>query len=115
MLPLPTDESGERRAAPRRICHQHCLVRFDRRHLDGQPGSVGAEGFISDLSASGVALELRPAIPSGATLAITLSGSAARPLPRAHVVRCVPVGGRWRHGCFLERRLSEEELRSWLA
>jgi len=114
MLSLYTDQSGERRAEPRRISHKHCLVRFDRRHLDGQPGSVGAEGCVSDLSARGVGLLLQPAIPSGATLAIAPFGSTAVPLPLAHVVRCVPVGGRWRHGCSLERRLSEEELRGWL-
>jgi hypothetical protein len=115
MLPPDTNHSEERRAESRRICHRHCLVRFDRRHLDGQPGSIGAEGSISDLSACGVGLLLRPAIPSGAMLANTLPGLAAVPLPLAHVVRCVPAGGRWRHCCRLERRLSEEELRGWLA
>jgi hypothetical protein len=53
---------------------------------------------------------MRPAIPSGATVAIAPLGSAALPLPLAHVVPCVLVGGRWRYGCCLERRLSEEEL-----
>jgi len=115
MLTLDTDQSEERRAEPRSVCHRHCLVRFDRRHLDGQPGSVGAAGCVSDLSACGVGLLLQPAVPSGATLAIAPLGSSAVPLPPAHVVRCVPTGGRWRHGCWLERRLSEEELRSWLA
>lgn len=115
MLPPETHQREERRAAPRRVCHQHCLVRFDRLHLDGQPGSVGAEGCISDLSAGGVELLLRPALPTGATLAIAPLGSAAVPLPPAHVVRCVPVGGRWRHGCCWERHLSEEEMRGWLA
>jgi hypothetical protein len=115
MLPHSTDQLGERRAEPRRFCHHHCLVRFDRRHLDGQPGGVGAEGYISDLSAWGVGLVLRPAIPSGAKLAIDPIEPGMVPLPPAHVVRCVPVGGRWRHGCCWERRLSEEELRSWLA
>ena len=116
MSPSDTDRSGERRAQPRRTCHRYCLVRFDRLHLDGQPGSVGVEGSISDLSACGIGLLLRPAIPAGATLAIAPSGSsAAAPLPLAHVVRCVPVDGLWRHGCRLGRRLSEEELHGWLA
>ena len=115
MSPLPTEQPGERRAEPRRICHQGCLVRFDRLHFDGRPGSVGAEGYISDLSACGVGLLLRPAITLGATLAIDPLESSAAPLPPAHVVRCVPVGGRWWHGCRLERRLSKGELRSWLA
>jgi len=115
MLPLDTDQTGERRAEPRRICHQHCLVRFDRLHLDGQAGCVGAEGFITDLSSCGVGLVLRPAIPRGATLDIDLLGSSAVPLPAAQVTRCVPVGLHWRHGCCLKRRLSEEELRGWLA
>lgn len=115
-MPLPDeDRSGERRAAPRRVCHRPCLVRFDRLQFDGRPGSVGAEGCVGDLSACGVGLLLRPAVPSGATLAIAPLGPAAGPLPPAHVVRCVPAGGRWRHGCCLERRLSEEELRAWLA
>jgi hypothetical protein len=115
MKPLSRDQSGERRAEPRRVCHRHCLVRFDRSHLDGQPGSVGAQGDISDLSPLGVGLLMRPAIPAGATVAIAPSGPNAVPLPAANVVRCVPVGGRWRYGCSLERRLSEEELRGWLA
>jgi hypothetical protein len=110
MLPLSTDQSGERRAATRCICHQHCLVRFDRMHLDGQAGCIGAEGFITDFSACSVGLLLRPATPSGAALEIAPLGSAEAPLPLAHVVRCIPVDGRWRHGCSLERRLSEEEL-----
>jgi hypothetical protein len=115
MLPLDTDPPEERRAEPRRICHHHCLVRFDRQYLDGQPGSVGAPGFLSDISPSGVGLHLRPGIPSGATLVIESLGSSALPLPPAQVVHCVPVDGRWRHGCRLQRRLTEEELRDLLA
>ena len=115
MSRLTTEQVRERRGEPRRICHQHCLVRFDRLYLDGQPGSVAAEGTICDLSSSGLGLVLRPAIPSGATLTIdSLASSAAAPLPPAHVVRCVPADGRWRHGCCLERRLSKDELRGWL-
>jgi PilZ domain len=114
MSPPITDQLGERRAEPRRFCHQHCLVRYDRLHLDGQQGRVGAEGYVSDLSAGGVGLLLRPALPSGTTLAIDPLESTAAPLPPARVVRCVPAGGRWRHGCRLERRLSEDELRAWL-
>jgi PilZ domain len=110
-----TDKTEERRSEPRRVCHKHCLVRFDRRHFDGQPGSISAEGYISDLSPLGVGLLLQPAIPSGATLAIDALGSATVPLPKARVVRCVPVDGRWRHGCRLKRRLSDEEMRGWLA
>jgi hypothetical protein len=115
MLSRCTDQSGERRAEPRCVCHRPCLVRFDRRHLDGRSGSVGAEGCINDLSACGVGLLLRPAVPLGATLAVGPLGSAATPLPTVHVVRCVAVGQFWQHGCSLERRLSEEELRAWLA
>jgi hypothetical protein len=114
MSPPQTDQPEERRAEARRACHQPCLVRFDRRHLDGRPGSVGAEGAVSDLSACGVGLLLRPAVPPGATLAVGPLGSEAAPLPPARVVRCVPAGGRWRYGCALERRLNEEELRAWL-
>jgi len=64
MLPPCIDQPKERRAGPRRICQRHCLVRFDRRRLDGRPGSVGAEGSIGDLSASGVSLLMRPAVPA---------------------------------------------------
>jgi hypothetical protein len=115
MLPLEKDRSEERRAEPRHVCHRHCLVRFDRLHLDDQPGSVGAEGYIRDVSAGGVGLLLRMALPSGAMLAIAPFGSAAVLLLPAQVVRCVPAGNRWRYGCRLERHLSEEELRGWLA
>jgi hypothetical protein len=114
VFPLPTDQPEERRGEPRRICHGHCLVRFDRAHLDGQPGSVGVQGYICDLSANGLSLLLRPAIPAGATVAIAPLGSSAKRLPLAHVVRCVPAGRRWRHGCSLDRRLSEEEMNAWL-
>jgi hypothetical protein len=110
-----TNQPGEHRAEVRRLCHKHCLVRFDRAHLDGQAGSVGAEGYLSDLSACGVGLLLRRALPAGTMLAIAPSESAAVPLPLARVVRCVPVGGRWQHGCSWERRLSENELHGWLA
>lgn len=105
----------DRRGEPRRSCHKHCLVRFDRLHFDGQPGSVGAEGYLSDLSASGVGLLLRPAIPSGTTLTIDPLLSSPVTLPPAHVIRCVPVNGLWRHGCCLDRRLTDEELRACLA
>jgi hypothetical protein len=114
MLSPTTNPAEERRAEPRRVCHKHCLVRFDRWHLDGQAGSVGAEGCLSDLSARGVGLLLRTALPAGATLTITTFGLAVAPMAPAHVVRCVPVGRCWRHSCCLKRRLSEEELQGWL-
>ena len=114
-MSLIKDKSRERRADPRRVCHHHCLVRFDRLHLDGQPGSVGAEGCLSDLSACGVGLLLRPALPPGTVVSIDALGSTATPLPPARVVRCVPVDGRCRLGCCLGRRLTEEEVRGWLA
>lgn len=114
MLPPDPEQASERRAEPRRSCHQHCLVRFDRQHLDGRPGSVAVEGYISDLSACGVGLLLRPALPAGATLTIEALESGAAPLPPAQVVRCVQAGGRWRHGCCLGRRLRDDELQGWL-
>jgi hypothetical protein len=48
-------------------------------------------------------------------LAIDPLGAATLPLPPVQVVCRVPVGGRWRHGCRLARRLGEEELHGWLA
>jgi hypothetical protein len=108
------DQSAERRAAGRRACHRPCLVRFDRCHLDGLPGSVGTQGSLCDLSACGLGLLLRPAVPPGATLAVGPLGSEAVSLPPARVVRCVPVGRHWHLGCALQRQLSEEELRGWL-
>jgi hypothetical protein len=78
-LPPDMDQSRERRAAPRRICHQPCLVRFDRRHLDGQPGSVGAQADISDLSAFGVGLLMRPAHRGHAALAVEESTASLLP------------------------------------
>jgi hypothetical protein len=111
---MSTAEREERRAEPRSLCHQHCIVRFDRMHLDGVPGSVGVEGYICDLSPGGVGLLMQPAIPAGATLAIAPIEVAAGPLPPSQVIHCIAVGQRWRHGCRLERRLSQEELRYWL-
>jgi PilZ domain len=110
-----TDQAKERRANARRPCHRPCLVRFDRRHLDGRAGSVGAEGSIIDLSLCGVGLLLRSAVPPGTTLAVGPFGTEQPPLPLACVVHCVPGDGRWRYGCGLERRLKEEELSAWLA
>jgi len=105
----------ERRGEPRRACQRPCLVRFDRRHLDGVAGSVGAEGAVVDLSACGVGLLLRSAVPPGATVTVNPLVHGGAPLPSARVVRCVPAGAGWRHGCGLERRLKEEELSAWLS
>jgi hypothetical protein len=114
LLPI-TGESSDRRARPRCACHRPCIVRFDRRHLDGQPGTVGAEGAVIDLSACGVGLRLRSAILPGATLSVEPLNSETTPLPLACVVRCVHMGGYWQHGCSLERHLNEEELDVWWA
>lgn len=108
------ESSPERRANARRPCHHACLVRFDRRHLDGQPGKVATEGALVDLSPSGVGLLLRSAVPPGATLDVGPLGTERPPLPRACVVHCIPTDGRWRYGCGLERRLDDEELGAWL-
>jgi hypothetical protein len=72
------------------------------------------EGSIRDLSACGMGLLIRQAIPPGATLLVGPLGSEATLLP-AHVVRHTPVGKLWQHGCALDRRLSEDELSTWLA
>jgi len=114
MLLPRTDQPQERRAAPRRACHRPCLVRFDRQQLDGQAGSVGAEGSIIDLSACGVGLLMKSAVPPGATLEVGPLNSEKTRLPLACVVRCVPAGWHWQHGCSLERQLNEEELSVWL-
>jgi hypothetical protein len=82
--------------------------------LDGQAGSVGAEGSVIDLSACGVGLLLRSAIPPGGALAVGPFDSGVPALPPAHVVHCVPTDGYWRLGCSLDRRLTEEELSAWL-
>jgi hypothetical protein len=112
--PPNTDKPEERRAAERRACHCPCLVYFDRKYLDGLPGSIGTEGEIRDISECGVGLVLRPPVPPGATLTIDSLGRDTGPLPPIHVVRCVPAGLGWHHGCALDRRLSAEELRDWL-
>lgn len=115
MSTLHTNQPKERRTDARRACHRPCLVRFDRHHFDGRAGSVGAEGSIIDLSACGVGLLLRSAVPVGTTLAIGPLGAETPPLPTACVVRRAPGAGRWRYGCGLQRRLKEEELSAWLA
>jgi len=114
MPPPNTGKPFERRAKERRVCHCPCLVCFDRRHLDGLAGSVATQGEIYDLSECGVGLLLRPAVPPGTTLTVGPLGSDALPLPPAQVVRCVPVGRSWHHGCALDRHLTAEELRDWL-
>jgi hypothetical protein len=109
-----TEERQERRAEARRACHRPCLVRFDRRRLDGRAGTVGAEGAMIDLSPCGVALLLRSAVPPGTMFALDPLDSGAPPLPPACVIHCVPAGGRWRLGCGLGRRLEEQEWCAWL-
>ena len=109
-----TDPPKERRADTRHICHRPCLVRFDRRRFDGRPGRVGAEGALVDLSACGLGLLLRSAVPLGTTLAVSPLGTHQSALPLACVVHCVLGEGRWYYGCGLARRLREEELSAWL-
>lgn len=112
---LHSEHPEERRAGTRRPCRQPCLVRFDRQHLDGRAGSVGAAGSITDLSPCGVGLLLKSAVPLGALLTISPLGAEIPPLPSARVVHRAPGMGRWRYGCGLERALEDEELRAWLA
>jgi len=114
-MPLPsTEKPDERRAAERRGCYCPCLVCFDRRHFDGQAGNVRTQGEIRDLSECGVGLLLRPSVPPGVTLTVGPLGRDTPPLPPVQVVRCVPVGLSWHHGCALDRRLTAAELRDWL-
>jgi hypothetical protein len=110
----PTGPLSDRRATVRRAVHCPCLVRFDRRHLDGVAGCVAAPAEIQDLSAGGVGLLLRPHLPPGAGVALEPLDRDRLELPLAQVVRYVPCSGRWRHGCALGRRLTGAELQDWL-
>jgi hypothetical protein len=114
-VPTPNMESQEeRRDGERRPCHCPCLVCFERKHFDGLEGSVQTQGAIRDLSECGVGLVLRLSVAPGVMLTVSPLGRATRPLPPLRVVRCVPVGPDWHHGCLLDQRLAEEELRDWL-
>jgi hypothetical protein len=112
--PPSSEAPAERRAAERHVCYCPCLVNFDRKHLDGLPGSIATQGEIRDLSACGVGLLLRPSVPTGTILTVGPLGRDAPPLPTLQVVRCVPVGPFWHHGCALDRQLTPDELREWL-
>jgi hypothetical protein len=105
---------GERRAAARHVCHRPCLIRLERTHFDGLAGSIGAGASVRDLSACGAGLALPFHVAPGADLAVGPLGRDGPPLLPARVIRCVPVGGRWHHGCTLARRLTDAELRAWL-
>jgi hypothetical protein len=87
---------------------------MDRKHLDAQEGSVRCQGELLDLSECGVGLSLRFAVSPGAMLFVGPMAGNALALPPAQVVRCVPLGGAWRHGCALGRRLTPEEVEDWL-
>jgi PilZ domain len=113
-MPPRATNPVERRAAPRHACHRTCLVRFDRVHFDGQPGSVCVRAQIVDVSAGGVGLLLRPHLPAGVALSVSPLGHDRPAMGGVRVVRSAPHGNSWHHGCVLPRQLTEDELQSWL-
>ncbi|SRR5579884_2420394 len=107
----PPPHSGpERRAAPRYRCLSECLVR-----VEGAAEPLDWPGMVYNISATGIGLALPFPALRGMVLAIELRRRAARMRLRARVVRSGLRQYVWFHGCQFTERLSEEQLRRWLA
>jgi hypothetical protein len=84
-----------------------------------RPAALGSEGalaaLLTDVSAGGVGLVLRHHFVPGTALFLDLcdlTGDGEGTL-LARVVHASPwPGGQWRHGCALDRELSEPHLQS---
>ncbi len=95
---------SERRAMARVLCNRAARVR-----------GVGGEELatLCNISVGGIGLYLEAPLPQDTMLIVEpLSPTAGALLAR--VVRVVPEGGRWMHGCLLATRLDAEELGAWL-
>jgi diguanylate cyclase (GGDEF)-like protein len=98
----------ERRATARVLCDRVARVRR------GESGDAPEEfAMIRDLSALGVGLYLDRRLPLGSLLIIEPLAPGAKAL-LARVLHASEEEGRWRHGCELSTRLSDDDLRSWL-
>ncbi len=98
----------ERRATTRTLCN-----RMARLHRNGPEDGMVEFATIRDLSAMGVGLLLDQALPVGSLVVVEPLRPGAKTL-LARVVRAVPDGDGWMHGCVLATRLDEDEMHHWL-
>ncbi len=104
---------GERRRAQRRATARVICGRTARVRGEDQEPTLEVPATVSDISAGGVGLSLEVPFLLDTVLVVEPLVPGARPL-LARVVRVVPEGVRWLHGCALSHRLNAEELRGWL-
>jgi diguanylate cyclase (GGDEF)-like protein len=99
----------ERRATARVLCDRAARVRTEG-------GEEAATDFavVRDISAAGVGLLLERPVP-GSTLLVVEPLFPGPPALLARVLYATPEGTRWRHGCELSSRLSEDDLCRWQA
>jgi diguanylate cyclase (GGDEF)-like protein len=107
----PQPRDGDRRRAQRRgtarvVCGRTVRVR-------GEADSQEEFATACDISVTGVGLIMEKALPVGTVVVVDTLPPGAGPL-LARVVRVLPEGNRWKHGCSLSRRLNVEELGEWL-
>lgn len=100
-------EGAERRATARAICDRAARVRCEEQV------TVEELAILRDISVSGVGVYATRAFPLDTVLVIEPLCAGARTL-LARVVRVVPEGGGWMHGCVMAPSLTEEELGYWL-
>lgn len=104
---------SERRAAPRYMILQRCLV-WSGVQGSNSRGPDGWHCIAYDISAVGIGLTLPLPVQAGTLLEIVGWGlTTSRPL-RARVVHTTPVEFLWFSGCEFVDRLSESELSTWL-
>jgi hypothetical protein len=119
-MPLKTPAPGasrhakppktERRRAVRYRCLRDCIIR-----LEGATPGVGDWcGMTYDLSTRGIGVALLYPLTVGTVLVVEKFGRSSAPVLRGRVVRSVPLGFLWLHGCELIQPMGEEELQDWL-
>jgi diguanylate cyclase (GGDEF)-like protein len=108
---VPVGSHVERRATARVLSRRLAKVR-----PEGEPGCPDEFAQVRHVSADGITLCLEREVPAQTLLTVEpLYACGARTL-LARVAWTAPgTDGTWLHGCELSTRLSEEEVRCWLA
>jgi hypothetical protein len=91
-------------------CLRDCVVRLE----GATPGVGDWSGMTYDLSLRGIGIALLYPLTVGTVLVIEKFGRASAPPVRGRVVRSVPLGFLWLHGCELLTPLEEQGLQDWL-
>jgi len=105
----PAAPGVEFRASPRYRVLQRCFVR--------PPGVEAPDGWRAiafSLSATGIGVTLPLALERGTELEIEAWNLPDAPVLRARVVHSARLEAVWLTGCELVRRLTDDELATWL-